>query len=61
VERRMETIISKAPFTERLMALNKFSQKLLNSGHIVKTVRSILLNGLKGYQRKDLELIPESQ
>ena len=32
--------------------LDKFSQKMLNSGHTVNTVRSILVSGIKGYKRR---------
>ena len=36
---------------ERIVAIDKFSQKMVNSGHAVKTVRIILVSGLKGYKR----------
>ena len=39
VERRMDMISDTVPFQERVMAINIFSQKLINSGHKMKTAR----------------------
>ena len=36
----------------RVAALDRFSQKLLNSGHKVETIRNILVSGIKGYKRR---------
>ena len=36
----------------RIAALDKFSQKLLNSGHNLATVKNILVGGIKGYMRE---------
>ena len=52
VERRMDMISSTVPALERVAVINTFSQKLINSGHKLKTVRDIICNGLKGYKRK---------
>ena len=37
---------------ERIVAIDKFSQKMVNIGHTIKTVRSILISGIKGYKRR---------
>ena len=34
------------------MALDIFSQKLINSGHSLKTIRGILVSGISGHVRK---------
>jgi hypothetical protein len=36
----------------REAALDRFSQKLLNSDHKVETMRNILVSGIKGYKRR---------
>jgi hypothetical protein len=36
----------------RILALNIFSQKLIKSGHSLKTIRGILLSGITGHVRK---------
>ena len=43
---------SKVPDSERVEMINKWAQKLVNSGHKQKEVRSIILSGLKGYISK---------
>ena len=52
VGRRLDSFSETVALRERVAALDKFSQKLLNSGHSVGTVRKILVNGITGYQRK---------
>jgi hypothetical protein len=52
VERRMDMISASVPLKERVAVINTFSQKLINSGHILKTARDVICNGLKGYKRK---------
>ena len=52
VGRRLDSYSSSMPNKERVDALDKFSQKLVNSGHAVKTIRTILVGGIKGYKRK---------
>ena len=52
VGRRLDSYSSSMPDSERVDALDKFSQKLVNSGHTIKTIRTILVGGIKGYKRK---------
>jgi hypothetical protein len=52
VMRRLDSFSSSVGIEERIMELDKFSQKMTNSGHTVKTVRSILVSGIKGYKRR---------
>ena len=40
------------PHSERITVLDRFSQKLINSGHSLATVRKILVSGITGHQRK---------
>ena len=37
---------------EKIETLDGYSQKLMNSGHMVATIRSILIIGIKGYKRR---------
>ena len=48
VERRMDMISASVPLKERVAVINTFSQKLINSGHILKTARDVICNGLEG-------------
>ena len=52
-------ISSTVPALERVAVINTFSQKLINSGHKLKTVRDIICNGLKGYKRKSSQVFEE--
>ena len=52
VGRRLDNCSPTIPTTEKVEILDKFSQKLVNSGHTMKTVRTILVGGIKGYLRK---------
>ena len=52
VGRRLDSFSGTVPLRERVAALDRFSQKLLNSGHSLTTVRGIFVSGIKGYQRK---------
>ena len=52
VGRRLDSFSETVPLRERVAALDRFCQKLLNSGHSLSTVRGILVSGIKGYQRK---------
>jgi hypothetical protein len=52
VGRRLDSFSETVALRERVAALDQFSQKLLNSGHSVGTVRKILVNGIIGYHRK---------
>jgi hypothetical protein len=49
---RLDSFSETVALRERVAALDRFSQKLLNSGHSLATVRKILVGGIKGYQRK---------
>ena len=52
VGRRLDSFSESVPLRERVAALDRFSQKLLNSGHSLPTVRGILVSGIKGHKRK---------
>ena len=52
VGRRLDSFSETVPMDARISALDRFSQKLLNSGHNLATVRNILVGGIKGYKRK---------
>ena len=52
VGRRLDSFSETVAFSERVSALDRFSQKLLNSGHSLGTVRNILVSGIKGFKRK---------
>ena len=40
------------PIKERVLVLDKFSQKMANSDHSLEVVRRSMVSGLKGYLRK---------
>ena len=52
VMRRMDSFSSSVGIKERVIELDRFSQNMANSGHTVKTIRSILVSGIKGYKRR---------
>ena len=52
VIRRLDSFSKSVPLTQKVEVLDKFSQKLVNSGHKVVTVRSILISGIKGFNRR---------
>ena len=52
VIRRLDSFSKSVPLTQKVEALDKFSQKLINSGHKVVTVRGILISGIKGFKRR---------
>ena len=52
VGRRLDSFSSSMDNKERIKVLDIFSQKLVNSGHNIKTIRNILVGGIKGYKRK---------
>ena len=49
---RLDSFSKSVPLTQKVEALNKFSQKIVISGHKVVTVRSILISGIKGFNRR---------
>ena len=50
VDRRLDSFSETVEIGEKVAALDRFSQKLINSGHNLTTVRSILVSGVKGYK-----------
>ena len=52
VIRRLDAFNETVSHRMRIEALDIFCQKMLNSGHKVATIRSILVSGIKGYDRK---------
>ena len=50
--RRMGNTSEKVELGIRLDVVDKYGQKLLNSGYSLAKVRGILISGLKGYERK---------
>ena len=52
VGRRLDSFSATVTLSERVTVLDRFSQKLLNSGHSLATVRKILISGITGHQRK---------
>jgi hypothetical protein len=52
VGKRKDSISATVGNEERVAAQERFSQKIISSGHSVKTVRSILIIGIKGYKRR---------
>ena len=51
VGRRLDNFSSTVPVQDKVEALDVFSQKMINSGHSVKTVRTIMVGGIKGFLR----------
>ena len=49
--RRLDSFSSTVEMQARIDEMDKFSQKMINSGHQIKTVRSVLVSGMKGYKR----------
>ena len=52
VVRILENISFGVSKQEKMAALNNFASKLVNSGHTLKSIRSILINGIRGHLRK---------
>ena len=52
VVRRMTNTSEMLPLEDRIRVLDTFSQKLANSGYRVPQIRTILVGGLKRYERK---------
>ena len=51
-KRRLMNTSAKVPDTVRVEIIDKWAQKLVNSGHKVKDVRAILISGIKGFYIK---------
>ena len=52
VMRRMANISKHMPIQEKVKVLDRFCQKMTNSGHILTVVRRTICSGLKGHLRK---------
>ena len=52
VIRRLDAFNETVEIEMRIDALDIFCQKMINSGHSIDTVRSILVSGVKGYDRR---------
>jgi hypothetical protein len=52
VGRRLDNCSPTVPIQDKVAILDTFSQKMINSGHSIKTVRVILMGGIKGFQRR---------
>ena len=52
VGRRLDSCSGSVGVGRRVTALDRFSQKMLNSGHKVETIRNILVSGIKGFKRR---------
>ena len=52
VMRRMMHVSEELPILERVVVLDRLSQKLSNSGYDLKMIRKGLVGGLKGYERR---------
>jgi hypothetical protein len=52
VGRRLDSCTGSVGVGRRVAALDRFSQKMLNSGHKVETIRNILVSGIKGFKRR---------
>ena len=48
----MDSCSQTIPIDEKVKILDNFCQKMTNSGHSVKSIRVILVGGIKGYKRK---------
>ena len=51
VVRRMRNTSEKVNMKERIAHLDKFAQKLINSGYSMEQAKNITVAGLKGYQK----------
>ena len=52
VIRRLDSFSPGMPILDRVAVLDKYSQKLANSGHKTTSIRNIMVNGIRGYQRR---------
>ena len=50
--RRLLNTSERLDFEKRILVVDQFSQKLFNSGFRLEQVRIIIVNGVKGYERK---------
>ena len=52
VGRRLDSCSQTIPIEEKVKNLDKFCQKMTNSGHSIKSIRVVMVGGIKGYKRK---------
>ena len=52
VGRRLDSFSQTIPTQDKVDSLDQFRQKLANSGHSIKTIRTILVGGIKGFLRR---------
>ena len=52
VGRRLDSFSKSVGDEERIVVLDKFSQKMIKSGHQMKVVRNILVSRIKGHKRR---------
>ena len=52
VMRRLDSFSNTVSQEERVREMDKFSKKMVNSGHSIKTTRSVLISGMKGFKRR---------
>ena len=52
MRRRLDSFSKSVGVEERIVVLDKFSQKMIKSGHQMKVVRNILVDGIKGRKRR---------
>ena len=52
VGRRLDNCSETVPIQDKVEMLDRFCQKMVNSGHQVKSIRVVMVGGIKGYKRK---------
>ena len=52
VGRRLDNCSETVPIKDKVEMLDRFCQKMVNSGHTVKSIRVVMVGGIKGYKRK---------
>ena len=50
--RRLDSFSNTVSQEEKVREMDKFSKKMVNSGHSIKTTRSVLISGMKGFKRR---------
>ena len=50
--RRLDSFSKSVGDEERIVVLDKFSQKMIKSGYQMKVVRNIPVSGIKGHKRR---------
>ena len=52
VGRRLDAFSETVNMGERIRAIDVYSQKMVNSGHSLTTIRGILVSGINGHVRR---------